>query len=42
MNKRAGGRAGVEEVDIFYLMIRRDMGVAIDNRIHLIKFSPDM
>ena len=41
MNKRAGGGAGVEEVNIFDLMICRSMGVPIDNRIDLIKFSSD-
>lgn len=41
VNKRAGGGTGVEEVNVFYLMIRRGMGVAINNRIHFIEFSSD-
>jgi hypothetical protein len=41
VNKGACGGAGVEEVDIFDLMIRRGMAVAVNNRIDLVKFSPD-
>jgi hypothetical protein len=41
MNKRTGGGTGVEEVNIFYLMIRRGVSVAINNRIHFVKFSSD-
>jgi hypothetical protein len=41
MDKRAGGGAGIEEIYIFYLTIRRGMGVAINNDIDFIEFSSD-
>jgi hypothetical protein len=41
MNKRASGGAGVEEINIFNLMIYWGVGMAINNGVDLIKFSPD-
>ena len=41
MNERAGGGTGVEEENIFYLMICRRVGMAINNGIHFIEFSSD-
>jgi hypothetical protein len=41
MDKRTGGGAGVEEVNIFDPMIRRGMGVAINNDIDFIEFFSD-
>ena len=41
VNKGTRGRTGVEEVDIFDLVIRRGMAVTVDNGIHFIEFLPD-
>ena len=41
VNKRARRGARVEEGDVFDLMIRRGMAMAVNNRIDFVKFSPD-
>jgi len=41
VNKRARGGARVEEGDIFDLMIRGGMAMAVNNCIDFVKFSPD-
>ena len=41
MNERAGGGAGVEEENVFHLVIRRGVSVAINDCVDLMKFSSD-
>jgi hypothetical protein len=41
MNKRAGGGAGVEKIDVLDLMICRGVSVTVNDGIDFIKFFSD-
>lgn len=40
MQEGTRGRSGIEKEDSLHTMVCRDMGMTVDNRIHLVELLP--